>query len=433
MKKAWKKIGILIFWLFLWEVLSLFVGNELLVPSPLETAKRLLELLATHSFYISAARSFLRIACGFLLGFLAAVLLAALAFRFSPIREFLSPLMHLLLAVPVASFVVILLIWWGSEFLSVAICFLVVLPNLYCNFLEGLLGMNLQLAEMGRVFHLSFRNRFFYLIRPQMQSYLLAGLKVSLGMCWKSGVAAEIIGVPEFTIGERIYLSKIYLDTPGVFAWTAVVILLSVGFEKLILWLCDLFLRWQPSCTKPKAQSRGDGTVAFQNVTVQLGEKKVLENVTENYPAGEISYLRQPSGFGKTTRFRLMAGLLSPEEGTVCVKGSVGYCFQEDRLVDGSSAVKNVALVCGDEKKARRMLEEVLGEELPDKPCATLSGGERRRVALARALAADADILLLDEPFTGMDEGTASKCQNLIHSLAQGKTILIATHDAQKF
>ena len=431
MKKKLRRTAIILFWLGIWTVLALFVNNKILMVTPTETAKELLRLLRDGDFYVSVGRSLLRIGTGFLAGFAVAVLLAAGSRYFSFLEELMSPVMSLLKAIPVASFVVILLIWWGSSFLAVAICFMVVLPNLYINMLEGLKNVDKKLLEMARVFRMPFRNRFFYIYRPAFRPFLYSGMKISLGMCWKSGVAAEVIGTPDFSIGEQLYLSKIYLNTAGVFAWTAVIILLSVLFEKLVLKGMELFFLWQPSCRRPEPEEKRHGkceSIILTNVDKSFGEQKVLNEVSATYEQGQIYYLRQPSGSGKTTLLRILAGLEKPDGGNVTVPGAVSMMFQEDRLCEEYSAIKNVELVCGDRQKAEEALACLLEKDAVEKPCETLSGGMKRRVALVRAMEADSAVVLLDEPFTGMDVQTRTRAESYIRARQNNRTLIIATH-----
>lgn len=453
MNNYFKKGLILLFWLGMWTLLALVVDNKILMATPLETLRELLQLLAEGDFYISVGRSLLRIGFGFLAGFCAAVLLAAASRRFPILEELLSPIMKLIMAVPVASFVVLLLIWWGSSFLAVAICFLVVLPSIYISTLEGLKAVDRKLLEMAKVFRLPLSNRFFYLYRPALKPFLYSGMKVSLGMCWKSGVAAEVIGTPDFSIGEQLYMSKIYLNTAGVFAWTAVIILMSVLFERAVLKLANGFFVWQPRCKRPergaekvsartragekcvgqggagkKSGGESSGNIIVAGVEKSFGEQKVLAGVNAVYEPGRIYYLRQPSGSGKTTLLSVLAGLLKPDGGRVSAPDTVSVMFQEDRLCEAYSAIKNVELVCGDKRRAEEALAGLLEREALEKPCAQLSGGMKRRVALVRAMEADAAFVLLDEPFTGMDAETRARAEDYIRARQDGRTIIIATH-----
>lgn len=429
MKKVIRETLILLFWLALWFGLALIVDNPILIATPVQTAVRFLELLGAADFYRTVASSLLRIGAGFLAGCCVAVLLAAVSRRFSFVEELLAPVVGLLKAIPVASFVVVLLIWWGSSFLGVAVSFLVVLPNIYINTLEGLKSTDRELLEMAGLFRFPRSSRLFYLYLPALKPFLYSGLKISLGMCWKSGVAAEVIGTPDFSIGGALYLSKVYLDTAGVFAWTATVILLSVLFEKLILRLAVILLARQPACRRPGSRKpSAGGDLTLEGVCKSFGGQQVLKDVNLVCGQGEIMYLRAPSGSGKTTLLRIIAGLTLPDAGEVRVPVGVSMVFQEDRLCMRFSAVKNVELVTGDEKTAREALRRVLDEEAPDKPCEALSGGMKRRVALVRAMEADSSVVLLDEPFTGMDADTRARAEEYIRERQNGRTILIATH-----
>ncbi len=432
------------FWLFVWHLLALWVDNSILLVTPVQAACVFVESLGKITFWQAVCGSLLRIGAGFLMGMLAALALAALAKRFWWLEELLEPLINLLKSIPVASFVVLLLIWWGSSFLAVAVCFLIVLPNIYINTLEGLKNADQRLLEMAEVFEIPFKNSFFYIYRPALKPFLLSSLKLALGMCWKSGVAAEVIGTPAFSIGERLYMSKIYLETAEVFAWTAVVILLSLCFEKVVLWLVRAFFDWEPECSAPRrtkdrrafAGRESDRLLVCKDIRKNYGDLTVIKDFNAVYEAGQIYYLTSPSGSGKTTLFRLLCGLETPDGGSVSPKFRFSYCFQEDRLCETYSAVKNVELVIGagenthadGNTQAEEALRTVLPEEALCKPCSQLSGGMKRRVALVRAMEADSDCVLLDEPFTGMDAGTREMAEAYIRSRQRGRIVVIATH-----
>lgn len=428
MKRYIKRGGILLFWLGIWTLLALAADNRILAVTPLETAARLLQLSGEKAFWLSVCGSLLRIGSGFFTAFAAALLLAAVSRRFLFFEELLFPVMKLIMAVPVASFAVLLLIWRGASFLAAAVSFLVALPILYTNALEGLKSTDKKLQEMAEVFRLPPCSRFFYIYRPALKPFLYSSMKVALGMCWKSGVAAEVIGTPDFSLGEGLYLSKVYLDTPGVFAWSAAVILLSVLSGKLVLGLMELFLAWQPACRCPEQKGEKGGDITVKGLEKSFEEQKVISGLDAVYRSGKIYYLRSPSGSGKTTLLHLLAGLTEPDAGTVSGPGTVSVMFQEDRLCEEYSAVKNVELICGDKDKAAAALTELLEPDALEKPCGQLSGGMKRRVALVRAMEADSAYVLLDEPFTGMDAETRGRAEEYIRRRQNGRTLLIATH-----
>ena len=151
--------------------------------------------------------------------------------------------MLFLKAVPVASFVILALIWAGSRNLSVVIAFLVVLPVIYVNTLAGLQSTDRKLLEMAVVFRMPVWRKIRFIYLPALVPYLVSGCRIALGMSWKSGVAAEVIGLPNGSIGDALYRAKITLSTGELFAWTFVIILLSAWFEKLFLLLLDCVTR----------------------------------------------------------------------------------------------------------------------------------------------------------------------------------------------
>lgn len=225
------------FWLLVWQAASIAIGQEILLVSPVSVVLRLFTLMQEATFWRSILFSFRRIILGFLLAVCSGVLLAALAARFIRVRELLAPLMLTIKATPVASFIILVLIWIPSRNLSVFISFLMVLPILYDNMLTGILSVDGKLLEMAQVFRVPFGRRLRYIYSWQVLPFFQAGCSVSLGLCWKSGIAAEVIGIPKGSIGEHLYQAKIYLDTPDLFAWTLVIILISLLFEQLFLWL----------------------------------------------------------------------------------------------------------------------------------------------------------------------------------------------------
>ena len=431
-KKYIKKSIIVFFWLGVWQLLAMFVDNFLLLVTPLQALRAFTALVVQTEFWRSAFGSLWRIGLGFLLGTILGLLLAAASYRYRPTEEILRPFMVFCKAVPVAVFAVLLLIWWGSSLLAVAVCFLVVFPNIYLNTLEGLKSADVELIEMAEVFRLPFATRFFYIYRPALKPFLLSAFQLSLGMSWKSGVAAEVIGTPVHSIGGALYLAKIYLDTADLFAWTAVIIVLSVFFEKIVFDCVEYFFRWEPACKRPAMpQKKATGerrTLCVEDLGKCYHDRWVFRHVEQKFHGGEPYLLDTPSGSGKTTFFRCLCGLERTEEGEVSGIDSFSVQFQEDRLCEEYSAVKNLEMVLGDAKEAREALAQLLPKEALDHPCHELSGGMKRRVSLVRAMEAGAQCVLLDEPFTGLDEENREKANEYIRTHAKGRILMIATH-----
>lgn len=422
----------MLFWLAVWQLLAMLVDNFLLIVTPGQTLQALFVLTGQKEFWRSAFGSLWRIGLGFLLGTIPGLILAAVSYRYRIAEEVLRPFMVFCKAVPVAVFAVLLLIWWGSSMLAVAVCFLVVFPNIYLNTLEGLKSSDRGSLEMAEVFRLPFSTRFFYIYRPALKPFLLSAFQLSLGMCWKSGVAAEVIGTPVHSIGGALYLAKIYLDTADLFAWTAVIVMLSVIFEKTVFHGIEVFFRWEPVCKRPVMPSHMTGRDQCNLRVRNLGKcyhgHWIFQRVNQEFHGGETYLLDTPSGSGKTTFFRCLCGLERPEEGEVSGIDTFSVQFQEDRLCEDYSAVKNLEMVLGDADRARTALEQLLPGDTLDRPCRELSGGMKRRVSLVRAMEAEAQCILLDEPFTGLDEENRKCAEEYIRSHIRGRIVMIATH-----
>lgn len=234
-KTAVQRALAVLFWLLIWELGARALASELLLASPTQTFRTLVKLTGEADFWSAIAFSASRIVTGF---FLAVVVGAGLAFvssRFETLAILLEPVLLLIRSTPVASLTILILLWVGSRNLSVILSFMMVVPVIYQNTLTGIRRVDPKLNEMARVFRLSPVKRFRYLIAPTVFPFFRSALQSGLGFCWKSGVAAEVIGIPGNSIGEKLYQAKIYLSTGELFAWTIVIIVISYLFERLVL------------------------------------------------------------------------------------------------------------------------------------------------------------------------------------------------------
>lgn len=230
-------------WLAVWQLLSMALGQTLLLPSPLSALLRLGQLALTAPFWRAVGWSSLRIIGGFLLACAAGVLLAVPAARWRWLSELLAPPVAVIKAVPVASFIILALVWLNSRSLPLFISFLMVFPPVYLNVLEGIRQTDPALLEMARVFRVPPLRKAVGLFLPQVLPYFRTAVSLALGLCWKAGIAAEIIGLPTGSLGERLYTAKVYFQTADLFAWTAVIVIISAVFERLFLLATDRLVR----------------------------------------------------------------------------------------------------------------------------------------------------------------------------------------------
>ncbi len=228
-----KTLGALL-WVVLWAGIAALINKELLVPTPAATWQALLALVAEPAFWKAAALSMLRILYGFLLAATVGTLGGILSHRYGLFDWLFSPLLHLIRSVPVASFIILAYVWVETPYLPVFIAFLMVVPLFWGNLRTGMDNTDIKELEMGRVLGLS-RLRLWKEIRlPALSPYFRTACVTGLGFAWKSGVAAEVISRPDYSLGDLLQSAKYDLESPTVFALTAVIALLSLGLELLL-------------------------------------------------------------------------------------------------------------------------------------------------------------------------------------------------------
>ena len=317
---------------------------------------------------------------------------------------------------------------------------------IYESVYAGLSGADSRLLEMASVFRISFA---VYL--PSLLPYLTANCRSAIGMGIKSGIAAEVIGIPDHSIGEQLYTAKIYLETDQLFAWTAVIIFMSWMMEHSFLFLLkqtELLLCHSVSerAVPFKASSafaigalaapQKTHPVTARHLFKSYQNQEILSDISLTIQPGEICALMAPSGTGKTTLFRLLLGLEQADQGEIDIPAA-GTVFQENRLIETLSPIENVRLVLPSLPKAEiraelfLVLSSLLPKEALTRPVSTLSGGMKRRCALARALLSPSGCLILDEPFTGLDEDTKKQAIQFIKTWQKGRPLLFSTHDPE--
>lgn len=247
MKKRLSRIGITLgvaaFWIGVWWLVSWRMGNPLLLPDPTTVIKLLCDMMQTAEFYLITAISLGNVLSGIVVAVILGVLLAILTSHVRILRELLLPLMTVIKATPIASFIILALIWMGSGRLPSFITVLIVLPVVWTNLDIGFSKIDPQLREVATVYGFSFGKRLRLLILPSLRPYFVSSVRTSLGLAWKAGIAAEIIAMPRGTIGTMIGEAKLYIEYDKMFAWTLTVILLSLMIELAFTALIDRFDR----------------------------------------------------------------------------------------------------------------------------------------------------------------------------------------------
>ena len=245
--KFWQRAAALAAWIVVWQLAAVSLGHGgLFLATPIQTLQALAQLAPTAGFWQRIVFSAMRILAGFLLAVVGGLVLGALGARWRWVRIFIEPAMQLIRAMPVASFVILALLWVRSANLSVVVSFTHVLPVVYAGVQGGIADTDSQLLEMAHVYRLPLITRLRYIWLPGIFPSFCESCIAAMGMCWKSGVSAEVIGLPAPSIGIHLYDAKVYLDTPDLLAWTVVIVALSVGLEALLGRLLDWAqTRWE--------------------------------------------------------------------------------------------------------------------------------------------------------------------------------------------
>ncbi len=345
--KFWQRAAALAAWIVVWQLAAVSLGHGgLFLATPIQTLQALAQLAPTAGFWQRIVFSALRILAGFLLAVVGGLVLGALGARWRWVRIFIEPAMQLIRAMPVASFVILALLWVRSANLSVVVSFTHVLPVVYAGVQGGIADTDSQLLEMAHVYRLPLITRLRYIWLPGIFPSFCESCIAAMGMCWKSGVSAEVIGLPDHSVGDALYRAKITLSTPDVFAWTLVIVLLSA----LLSTVAARLLRAVKARLCPQLTAVDNLVLTGHGLTA----------------AQARSDLR-----------------------------SLGFTEADLRL-----------------------------------PAVRLSGGQKRRAALLRALLCqDAQTLLMDEPFTGMDADLVRDAAAVTRRLAGERPTILVTHD----
>ncbi len=234
---------VILLWVVAWQLLSMAIGAELLLASPINTIKTLFNLLGQTAFWCCILNSFIKITLGFFVGVSAGYILAFISYRCKAIGILFSPLISVVKTIPVASFIILALVWVNAANLSTLISFLMVFPVVYINIFQSLNDIDKKTLQMVKIFKITPVKRFTQIYIPSTLNSFIASCKISLGLAWKSGVAAEVIGISANTLGEQLYQAKIFLSTAEVLAVTLVIVIISALFEKIFILLLNLIKR----------------------------------------------------------------------------------------------------------------------------------------------------------------------------------------------
>lgn len=421
------------FWLAVWVLVAALVAQPLILPGPGAVALALLRLICDAGTWAILAGSGARILGGLALAAVCGGVLAGVSSHSRTFAHLVAPALSFVKATPVACVVVLLLIWLGSACVSIAAVFLMALPGVYFSLVEGLSQVDKPLEQMFRLHGVRGWRLFCAHTWREVLPFVLSCAKAVIGMSWKAGVAAELIGMAVGSVGERIYQAKLLIETADLLAWTVLVVAASWACERVLVWLLRVSgpVAWRAAVRahghglRGRAGTASDGAAA--ELALAVGDRApwapALDGLKLNVPAGGHICVMGASGMGKSTLLSLAAGECAP----------CSMVFQDARLVESASALDNV-LVCADARVDASSASALLRLLVPGVDVharvTELSGGQRRRVEIARALLCPGGAVILDEPFTGLDTAARDACAEVVLDLLDGRMLLLATHDA---
>ena len=441
--KIGKLVGVCSFWLVLWQMLAMIVGNSLLLPNIFETVDALLILMQQGSFYIDVCWTLFRCILSIVLSFVFGIALAWLAYKNELVRSLMTLPVSFFKAVPVMAIVIYVILVVEADWVAVVACFLMCFPIAYTNVLGGLMETSLELLEVAKIYRISKWDTIKLIYVPSTMPHFNAAMKIVAGLSWKAVVAAEVLSVPEFSLGQGMISAKYYLETPTLFAYIIVIVALSLALEKLIVIVTSKLTSVDYTGSKLKVNKACNKDV-FVSPEIKLGkldksfgQKKVLESFSNIFMAGSKTAIFGPSGNGKTTLARIIAGLEKEDSGIIETSKplKIAYLFQEDRLLPWLNVYDNMALGMSDTGAVERIEAMAEALEIKDvlwKMPEALSGGMKHRVALGRTFLADSNLMILDEPFRGLDKELKERIvDRLWEKETADKTVMVISHNKE--
>ncbi len=429
-----------------WQCLSLWMQMPELVPSVPFLLKSLLDLFSEVLFYKSVGATILRGLAGLALSLIAATGISFIFSKKSWIYELFHPLLTIMRSVPVISFILLALIFMHAESIPLLIAFLTMFPLLTENITKGIRNQRIMFQIMGTQFHIGRWNRFTQILYPQLKPFLFSGLASAMGFGWRAIIMGEVLAQCEFGIGGEMKRAQAFIAVPQLLAWTLIAILISFAFDKIITHLqtFSFSIKYSSGKKAEYAIETYKRELSIQNLCYKYNDQSpIFSNFSYTFKTGLIYGISAPSGKGKTTLLNLMSGLLQPQNGKIItgLAPKISRIFQEPELLPQLTAIENIALplaaiftqkeaFCRAEQYLQLVELSELKERMPDE----LSYGQQQRIALARALAYPAPLLLMDEPFKGLDAALTQRIVKIIREQQQKdhKTIIFTSHNTEE-
>lgn len=427
--------------LILWQLLSMWINFPDLIPSLPHLLKETLTLFSGAEFYLTLAATIIRGIIGFVITFFVAFILARIAFNFVFWKHFFQPVLVVIRSLPVISIVLIALFWFSPNQLPIFIALLTMFPILYQNILNGFEQTDKRFVEMATVFAKSKFQILWEIYLPSAKNQIFSGISTAMGFGWRAIIIGEVLAQPFRGIGTSMKLAQSFINISELIAWTLVAISISYLFEFLIKGIQNIKINITFKAKNIRPTTKAYKSITINKISKKYGNQLIINEFDKSIDNLKVHLIKSPSGKGKTTLLRLVAGIEQANSGTIITNKALqySYSFQDGRLLPWLTVAQNIEFVLKNTDTKKLQLQRLLIEteliEQANKFPHELSGGQQQRVGLARALAAQADVLLLDEPLSGLDATLKARIITFLDNwIADNKPIIIwATHEEVQF
>lgn len=443
MKKGLIALVSILLLLLGWQITAVWMNQPELIPSLPKLTKTLAELFTTGTFYLSVAATIGRGLLGMFLSLTLSFIVACLFTRYELLYELFRPLLTIMRSVPVISFILLALLFLNPESIPLMIGFLTMFPLLTENLAKGIRNLRPDLSVLSHQFRIGKWNKLIHILYPQLKPFLFSGLASAAGFGWRAIIMGEVLSQCSLGIGSEMKRAQNFIAVPELMAWTVIAILISFFFDKgisrMATWNGKIHFTPTPKPIIPDTARKDPSPVQLSDIKYGYG----ITSFSYTFNKGRIYGISAPSGTGKTTLLNLINGTLTPTKGHIEIDRHPGIAsvFQEPELLVHLTALENVVLPLArlfpKEKafqEAKDMLEEMEVGDLSERYPEQLSYGQQQRIAIARALAYPAPLLLMDEPFKGLDEALAFHIIKQIQRRQKGndRTILFTSHNLKE-
>lgn len=220
-----------LFLIGLWYLGAYFVQNDILIPFPHDVLMNVVRILGDLSQYQAIIYTIWRVTVGFLISFVLALLCSIFAYEYESINRLFTPILLITKTIPNVSYIILCLIWFGSEGAVSVVSFMILFPVFYSSFFQTLENESQSLKDVDAIYNTSLWDKIIHRILPSLYLTMLSTGKTAYSLGFKVGVMAEILGQVRLGIGKQLYYAKINLDTTNLLAWTIIIIIISIIFE----------------------------------------------------------------------------------------------------------------------------------------------------------------------------------------------------------